>query len=488
MSRKSTLTLIFIIFILSINLQIVSSKVKLKNDVKNEIASNDNSFLTENQVQIITDMDKTLSENLPYSSILKFPITILNPDPKTANIYVTPMNKNYTVKIIGDNGYERTAFKVLDKNGEHYVWYPDKIGIFKIVVMNGKDVLSQRKVYVNNKNNKYLQLDYIKIDTNNPNNITIKTKVSDLPNTEDYSSSNKIFKFVVGEKDMWYKTIKNYGDIVQKESSKSSIYKVDENDGNFKFNSGIYHVGVFAKSPNSIEYEDTKFTFFKKQGLDNISIKIEATPIAEELNTYKFKIIVTSPKNFDISNLQYAFLLWDKHGITKLRDYADSNILEAPFKAYSPGRYIIYGRVRQKPSSSDQYLPNSYEAEASYVLDIKSQNNVVIDDVKITVCEAKNGIGNNGYKYYELPYGKVKAHEMNYIIINAHSKENTTLYYKAYITHDNYFYSLGDYSTNNIIPFYPKNDSGEYKITVLVKDALSNSDNDRKVLTVSVKN
>ncbi|SKA93903.1 hypothetical protein SAMN05443428_11512 [Caloramator quimbayensis] len=488
MHKKIALTLIFIIILTLANKQIIMSNALLKNDSKEETKISSESFLNKSSVQITTDMDKTLSNYLTYSSILNFPVTVLNP--KEANIYVTPADKNYTVKIIGDNGYERTAIKSSDKDGERYCWLPDKVGIFKIVVMKGNDVLSQRKVYVNNVNNKYLQLEYIQVDTQNPSNIAIKTKVSDLPNIEDKLYKNKIFKFVVGEKDMWYKTIKNYGDIVQEEKSRcnnKSIYKVDENEGNFKFNSGIYHVGVFAKSPSSIEYEDTKFTFYKKQGLNNISLKIEATPVEGELNKYKFKILVTSPETLDTSNLEYAFLLWDEHGMTKLRDYSENNELEAPFKAYGAGRYVIYGRVRQKPSSPEQNLPNSYEAEASYVLDIKSQNNVEIKDAKITVCEAKNGLGNNGYIYHELKNGKVKSHEMNYIIITAQSNNNATLYYKAYVSHDNYFYSLCDYTTNNIIPFYPKKDSGEYKITVLVKDAYSNSDNDRKVLSVSVE-
>lgn len=392
----------------------------------------------------------------------KFPLVVRQRWPVFIKIF---HNNSLTLKVIGDNNFvEKPDQFVCFKN--IWMWRPSHSGIFKMVLYKDNNVVAERKVYVNSSNGKYLQLDELK--TYEIKGITyIKAKLEHGRPSGFDDKVNQIFKFTIGEPQVWNKTIKNYGDWVRK---KGGYYSINEDSQDFKFNTGIYSIGTFIKSSRSIEFEDVKVINYKKSGLDNIGLKLSGTSDKPEEDgkypvgtKFDFEAMVRDDIGVD---LDYMYLIQDARGKRIIQSYSSDHTYE--WQGVGPGKYVIYARVRQAGNTSNN-LPNSFEAEAVYPVEIYGDTTSNIKINKVCIGPSK------------------RSHEMQYITIDAENKEHPEpLLYKAYALHDGYSQSLTDYSRSKVIPFYPKS-YGSYKIVVLVKNEASDSENARYTETITIK-
>lgn len=418
-----------------------------------------------NAVQITTNLDSVfILHNLLHNpfTMPNSPVTAIVKEPITIGIKGYDLCKKYSVKILGDNSYNKEAKDLI----LFYNWTPDTVGIFKIVVYKDNNQVTERKVYVNSSNKIYPQITDLMIrpDKNNNTHVSVSTENSKV--------NKALTKFVVSEPCVWSRTIKNY----------NSSEEVSEKSGKFKFNSGTYKIDAFIKGKNSIEYEDAYSKYYRKSGLNGLTLSIESKKTDE--GEYAFTATVSGVND---SNLLYAFLLWDEKGTHLVKGY-DDPINTFNFTPPGPGKYIVYARVKQAGKIDN--LPNSYEAEAAYPITIPGTNpKITIHSIKIDAYEANKALENikldTFYRHYSISDGYAVSHEMNYIAVNVLPKCISGIQYRAYVIHDGYSYFLNEYSSSNIIPFYPKS-SGEYKLVILAKDSNSGSEDAQLKKTINV--
>lgn len=490
----------------------------------------------ENEISASNNKNKTqLNFNKNILDFIKNPIE----EVVKYSIYPTVANQNcpfliftdtensggdYVVSIKGDNGYNEIPKDISWTVGRNlWLWVPKDSGIFNIVVKNNTtEITTTRKVYVNSWNDQYLQLENLATWTEESGETSVGAKIATGRPTGFNTDEDKAMKFVISEPYVWSKTIKNYGQHVEKSSAGdySGYYYINENTEEFEFKSGYYGVAAYIKGKNSIEFEDgiAKDVDLRDETLKKLmsNIKITANPNVEPTSTFEkhqrftFTIEVDEneiPKGVE---LEYSFLVWDARGKKMIQKYSREKTFA--WKPADSGEYVVYGRVRQVTDETDK-LPNSYEKEMAIPVKIIDDevSNVTITKAKIDNKE----IGNKGNP--SIINKSVANHQMHYIDITAKysdekllnevaSQEDSKgkdkdkdkcppvvtpttikdrLMYKAYATHDGVFMALNDYSPNNILPFYPKS-KGEYKILVLVKDSLSGSEEVREEYIINV--
>lgn len=415
----------------------------------------------------------------------------------------------HEIKIVGDN--DIVLNENIDKFGLHllyknaWIWIPKRSGIFDIVAYDSYDKpIAKRKVYVNSENNEYLQLDDLKIWSDD-NNTYVGAKIATSKPCGFDENENKIMKFTIGEPHVWSKTIKNYGDVIRKASNNKykNYYEINEKNNNFKFNYGDYLVGVAIKSKYSIEYEDAKCLHYNKSSYGNLKLNIIMDTNTKKDSKGKYptnsKFTFTaniSGKNVtDKTDIEYAFLLWDARGKKLIKQYRsldeDNEANKLNWTPADPGKYIIYARIRRRSIKNN--LPNSYEAEVAYPIEIFDNRvgKINIENISIDNMNVQAIINNKeAITSHEMHYLKIKAdYDNDYANTKCNNngiKANQRLMYKAYAIHDGCWQMLSPYSEINKIPFYP-NSYGEYKIIVLVKDSLSGSEEARKEFNINVK-
>ncbi|KYH34716.1 hypothetical protein CLTEP_13130 [Clostridium tepidiprofundi DSM 19306] len=412
----------------------------------------------------------------------------------------------HAIRIVGYNdtalneNIDRLDLCLLDRNV--WIWTPKRSGIFNIVAYDSYDKpIAKRKVYVNSENNKYLQLDALKI-WNDDNNTHVAAKIAKSKPCGFDENENKIMKFTISEPHVWSKTIKNYGDVVRKSTNNKykNYYEINEKNDNFKFNYGNYLVGVTIKSKYSIEYEDAKCLHYNKSSYSNLKLNIimDTTNTKEDSkgkyptnSKFTFTANIGEKNITDKNDIEYAFLLWDARGKKLIKQYRslakDNEANKLNWTPADPGKYIIYARVRRR--SINNNLPNSYEAEVAYPIEIFDSRvgKINIEKISIDNMNVQDIINNKeAITSHEMHYLKIKADYVNTKCNNNGIKANQRLMYKVYAIHDGYWQMLSSYSKINKIPFYPKS-YGEYKIIVLVKDSLSGAGEVRKEFNINVK-
>ncbi|MEW9123868.1 MAG: hypothetical protein AB2421_14250 [Thermotaleaceae bacterium] len=395
-------------------------------------------------------------------------------------------DEDYIVKIEGDNYSKEIENKKNPKGKRDLKWTPEESGTFYIAVYNKKSQLVlKRKVYVNSKNKQYLQLEDLAIDNEN-DSVWIRLKVAGSRPTGFSGEVSKSLRLSISEPYVWSRTIKDYGDTVAYNPDQNT-YEINEKRERFTLGSGRYFIGAAIKTPHSVEYDDRITKAYEKKGPETVAFEVDfhANREPESNGSYaldgslKFEIKVKNPQE----GYEYSFFLEDARGKRCVKNYSDRDTFT--WMPADSGTYKIYARIRQKEKLGS--LPNSYLKEVCIPISVGELHKkieilqVQIDSAKWTIVDGKvtKVTGN----------GKIKAHELNRVEIDAQYKNTSDrerLMYKIAIVSKGHYSYLAPYSFSRVIPFYPKN-TGPYRLMVMVKDATSGSYEDYCEILVDVR-
>ncbi|MCM1990526.1 hypothetical protein [Oceanirhabdus seepicola] len=467
------------------------------------------SFDTDN---LTFNFDKTLLSSANYNT--QFPAVAIQDEPFEMRLIKNSdeWNKHYKVFIKGWNEGREYQEK-LDNCVNLYTWIPPHDGVFNIVVEDNKSKpVIVRKVFVrkeDNNNDDYLSIDNVVIDKSGEN---VEIKVDTDNFHEDNSINNSQLAVKVGEESVWSKTIKNYSDSIM--DINDDIITVSETNNNFELSKGQYVIDAFVKKRFSVEYEDAVRSHYSDENFEGL-FNVTATNASEDEvvnsngfelgETYTFKISPDSEKSqgVDLSNLEFAFLIWDARGKRVIEEYdeGDSNNIEKSF-TYTfrdPGEYKVYLRARVKDDSTQtQYRPNNdtWNLPNSYMDEVSMEVIIPMEETEMEISHVEITSFNKGsctlFDQGENHGGrKINAHSKNIINISAeydgNNDDSNRLMYKVYAIHDGIWECLTQYTVSNEIPFYPRS-TGEYKLLILVKDSVSGSEQDRLELNVIAEN
>jgi len=442
------------------------------------------------------DVQLTTSEELDeYVPVSKdFPVLVTQGDRVELYVDAKEEPELYSVKIIGDNNYIQNV-NTIDgagddqENKKTFEWIPDECGTFYIAVYDSsQQIVLKRKVYVNSSNDEYLQLNDLSISNEN-SVVYIRLKVADTRPIGSDENINNLMKIVISEPNVWSKTIKNYGDIVNYDAI-SDTYEINEERENFSFGSGNYYVTASIKGPHSIEPEDTIGKSYSKSGIDTTSFQMTWRCISGKLNndgSYsklgKAPLVFHFEVNECQDNCEYAFFLSDARGKRLVQDYSEDRDFE--WSPADPGKYSIFARIRQKGINSN--LPNSFEKEVNIEVWVAyPDKRIVLNEI---VMNGNKWSVENGEAVLVDIGESIKAHTLNIIEIDAECKgnpEKSSLMYKVSYIDDGHYNQTTPYTFSNYIPFYPRS-AGQHSLIVMVKDSISGSWEDQCEILINIE-